>query len=63
MVIKCPDFTVSQPEVEERIAANQGNRTKKFTARTIAGILRINTLTIFNDVLFVSLIALIAIHA
>lgn len=59
-----PTFSgLTQKEITARILAGQTNRTEKFTTRTIPEILRYNVLTIFNGIIFVSLIALLAIGA
>jgi len=56
-------FGLTKQEVLARFAADKTNRAKKFTTRTISGILRSNTLTVFNGVILLSLGALIFIHA
>ena len=54
---------LNQREVQERIARSQTNYIKKFTTRTITGILRNNIFTLFNGVLIIAVIALILVHA
>lgn len=50
-------------EVVARVAKGEVNYTKKFTTRTIGGILASNILTLLNAVLLISVVALILIHA
>ena len=54
---------LTQPEVNERRQQGQVNQVEKFTTRTVSGILRNNVLTVFNGILTVSVVALLAVGA
>lgn len=56
------NYGLTNQEIAEKITLNQTNYYKKFTTRTIPGILHNNIITVFNGIIGISVIALLLIQ-